>query len=71
VTDVPGLSFLGLTWQWTRGSALIGWVKDDAAFLSERLAVLNEATKETVPERAPEAAGAAAGAGKEDQATDA
>jgi putative flavoprotein involved in K+ transport len=56
VTDVPGLFFLGLTWQWTRGSALIGWVKDDAAFLSERLAVLNEATKETVPERAPEAA---------------
>src|SRR6266540_2618588 len=25
VTDVPGLYFLGLTWQWTRGSALIGW----------------------------------------------
>jgi putative flavoprotein involved in K+ transport len=65
VTDVPGLFFLGLTWQWTRGSALIGWVKDDAAFLGERLAVLNEATKETVPERAPEAAGAAAGARKE------
>ena len=31
VTDVPGLYFLGLTWQHTRGSALIGWVKDDAA----------------------------------------
>ena len=31
VTDVPGLFFLGLTWQYTRGSALIGWVKDDAA----------------------------------------
>ena len=26
----PGLYFLGLTWQHTRGSALIGWVKDDA-----------------------------------------
>ena len=26
VTDVPGLFFLGLTWQHTRGSALIGWV---------------------------------------------
>ena len=24
VTDVPGLCFLGITWQWTRGSALIG-----------------------------------------------
>jgi putative flavoprotein involved in K+ transport len=27
VTDVAGLYFLGLTWQHTRGSALIGWVK--------------------------------------------
>jgi putative flavoprotein involved in K+ transport len=35
VTDVPGLYFLGLTWQHTRGSALIGWVKDDAAFIAE------------------------------------
>ena len=33
MTDVGGLYFLGLTWQWTRGSALIGWVKDDAEFL--------------------------------------
>ena len=38
VTDVPGLSFLGLTWQHTRGSALIGWVKDDAQFIAERIA---------------------------------
>ena len=45
VTDVPGLSFLGLTWQWTRGSALIGWVKDDAAFLVERIAALQEADR--------------------------
>jgi putative flavoprotein involved in K+ transport len=37
VTDAPGLYFLGLTWQHTRGSALIGWVKDDAAFISERI----------------------------------
>jgi putative flavoprotein involved in K+ transport len=37
ITDVPGLYFLGLTWQHTRGSALIGWVKDDAAFISERI----------------------------------
>jgi putative flavoprotein involved in K+ transport len=60
VTDVPGLFFLGLTWQWTRGSALIGWVKDDAAFLAERLAGSNEVTtRRTAPERAPEAAGAA------------
>jgi putative flavoprotein involved in K+ transport len=49
VTDVPGLYFLGLTWQWTRGSALIGWVKDDAAFLAERLAAPNEAHTRTAP----------------------
>jgi putative flavoprotein involved in K+ transport len=55
VTDVPGLYFLGLTWQWTRGSALIGWVKDDAAFLSERLAAPNEASTRIAPERALEA----------------
>jgi putative flavoprotein involved in K+ transport len=55
VTEVPGLYFLGLTWQWTRGSALIGWVKDDAAFLIERLAAPNVASTRTAPERAPEA----------------
>jgi putative flavoprotein involved in K+ transport len=39
VTDHPGgLFFLGLTWQHTRGSALIGWVKDDAEFISECIA---------------------------------
>jgi putative flavoprotein involved in K+ transport len=37
VTDSPGLYFLGLPWQHTRGSALLGWVKDDAAYLSERI----------------------------------
>jgi putative flavoprotein involved in K+ transport len=73
VTDVSGLNFLGLTWQWTRGSALIGWVKDDAAFLAERIAGFDEAKTRPAPERAPDTAGAAAGAGagKEDQTTDA
>jgi putative flavoprotein involved in K+ transport len=66
VTDIPGLNFLGLTWQWTRGSALIGWVKGDATFLAERIAALQDAKTRDVPERAPEAAGAAAGAHKED-----
>ena len=37
VTGVPGLYFLGLTWQHRRGSALIGWVKDDAAFIAEQI----------------------------------
>jgi putative flavoprotein involved in K+ transport len=38
VTDVPGLYFLGLTWQYTRGSALIGWVQEDAEFIAEQIA---------------------------------
>ena len=37
VTDVPGLYVLGLTWQHTRGSALLGWVKDDAEHLAGRI----------------------------------
>jgi hypothetical protein len=31
VTDEPGLYFLGLSWQHTSGSALLGFVNDDAA----------------------------------------
>src|SRR5262245_31456641 len=38
VTGVSGLYFHGLTWQSTRGSALIGFVEDDAAFIAERIA---------------------------------
>jgi putative flavoprotein involved in K+ transport len=37
VTSSPGLYFLGLTWQHTRGSALIGWVGDDAAYIAEQI----------------------------------
>jgi putative flavoprotein involved in K+ transport len=36
-TGAAGLYFLGLSWQHTRGSALIGWVGDDAEHLSERI----------------------------------
>ena len=43
VTDVPGLYFLGLTWQHTRGSALLGWVKDDTEFLAHRIQAFAEA----------------------------
>jgi putative flavoprotein involved in K+ transport len=38
VTAVPGLYFLGLPWQHTRGSALLGWVGDDASYIAERIA---------------------------------
>jgi putative flavoprotein involved in K+ transport len=37
VTDLPGLYFLGLYWQWTRGSALIGWVRDDAEYIAQQI----------------------------------
>jgi putative flavoprotein involved in K+ transport len=38
VTPSPGLYTLGRSWQHTRGSALLGWVGDDAAFLAEQIA---------------------------------
>jgi putative flavoprotein involved in K+ transport len=37
VTPSPGLYTLGLGWQHTRGSALLGWVGDDAAFLAQQI----------------------------------
>jgi putative flavoprotein involved in K+ transport len=37
VTEVPGLHFVGLTWQHTRGSALLGWVHEDAEFIAEQI----------------------------------
>jgi putative flavoprotein involved in K+ transport len=40
VTTSPGLYFLGLPWQHTRGSALLGWVKDDAEFLAQEIQAL-------------------------------
>jgi putative flavoprotein involved in K+ transport len=56
VTEVPGLYFLGLTWQHTRGSALIGWVKDDAEFIAKRIAAHQES-------KAPESGRTSVGAG--------
>jgi putative flavoprotein involved in K+ transport len=41
VTPSPGLYMLGLTWQHTRGSALLGWVGNDAAFLAAQIACAN------------------------------
>jgi putative flavoprotein involved in K+ transport len=43
VTEAPGLYLLGMTWQYTRTSALLGWVGVDAAYLAERI----EATTRT------------------------
>ena len=38
VSAAPGLYFVGLPWQHTRGSALLGWVKDDARYVADAIA---------------------------------
>ena len=37
VSPVPGLYFVGRSWQWTRGSALLAGVGDDAAYVASRI----------------------------------
>jgi putative flavoprotein involved in K+ transport len=49
VTDVSGLYFLGLSWQHTRGSALLGFVNDDATFLTGHIAAHQHVTAGPVP----------------------
>jgi putative flavoprotein involved in K+ transport len=50
VTQIPGLYFLGLSWQHTRGSALLGFVNDDAAYLADRIQASHQAAvSATVP----------------------
>jgi hypothetical protein len=34
ITPADGLYVLGMPWQHTRGSALLGWVEDDAEFVA-------------------------------------
>jgi putative flavoprotein involved in K+ transport len=66
VTDVAGLYFLGLTWQHTRGSALIGWVRDDAEFISERIAEYHK-SRARPSARTPVGAGAPAQASSDER----
>jgi putative flavoprotein involved in K+ transport len=50
VTEVPGLYFLGLSWQHTRGSALLGFVAADAAYLADQIQAHHQAAvSATVP----------------------
>ena len=42
VTASEGFYFLGMQWQHTRGSALLGWVKDDARHLAARIAACRD-----------------------------
>ena len=37
VTASPGLYFLGMPRQHTRGSALLGWIKDDAEHIARHI----------------------------------
>ena len=62
VTAVPGLYFLGLPWQHTRGSALLGWVKDDAEYIAEQIAASADrpSSRQPQPGRTTDAAEAAA-----------
>jgi FtsP/CotA-like multicopper oxidase with cupredoxin domain/cation diffusion facilitator CzcD-associated flavoprotein CzcO len=54
VTESPGLYFLGLSWQHTRGSALLGWVKDDAEYIAHEIgAFAEERTMSTPSEHFP------------------
>jgi len=49
ITAVPGLSVVGLPWLHTRGSALLGYVKDDAAWLANHLRDDLEAARTPAP----------------------
>jgi putative flavoprotein involved in K+ transport len=51
VTASSGLYFIGLPWQHTRGSALLGFVKDDAEYLAQQIgaAAQREPTHLTAP----------------------
>jgi putative flavoprotein involved in K+ transport len=59
VTRAPGLYFLGLPWQHTRGSALLGWVKDDAEFVAEQISALARSQTTAGASPAPAPAGIA------------
>jgi putative flavoprotein involved in K+ transport len=57
VSDIRGLYFLGLSWQHTRGSALLGFVKDDAEFIAGRIEAAAPSTAAS-PAHAPHPEGA-------------
>jgi putative flavoprotein involved in K+ transport len=54
VSDIRGLYFLGLSWQHTRGSALLGFVQDDAEVVAGRI----ESAAPRATPRAPHSEGA-------------
>lgn len=54
VTSAPGLYFLGLPWMHSRGSALLGWVGQDAEHLAGRIDAF-EAEAQAPVKKTPEA----------------
>src|SRR4029079_10806352 len=52
VTASPGLYFLGLPWQHTRGSALVGWGEHDAQHVAGHIATLASTGTPPAPELA-------------------
>jgi putative flavoprotein involved in K+ transport len=62
VSDVPGLYFLGLSWQHTRGSALLGFLADDAAYIASRIEAGLEPSTERSTDPAPQIASVSEGA---------
>jgi putative flavoprotein involved in K+ transport len=49
VTESPGLYFLGLPWMHTRGSALLGWVGQDAEYIAGRIGAFRPASRVAAP----------------------
>ncbi len=49
VTESPGLYLLGMTWQYTRTSALLGWVGDDATYLADQIETAATAKADAQP----------------------
>ncbi len=57
VSPVPGLYFIGRSWQWTRGSALLTGAGDDASYLLGRIAEQLDGSRSALP-REPQPASA-------------
>lgn len=54
LTEVTGLYFLGLTFQHTRGSALLGWVKHDAEYLAQEIGAFRAGIRTATHRGSPE-----------------
>jgi hypothetical protein len=48
-----GLNFLGMPWQHTRGSALLGWVNDDVQHIADQISKLATVRVDTPDDQRP------------------